>query len=53
MARCFGLVDIAAFISAYGVFGYVFDIGFVESAHAFRQRKNRQPVYAVMGEKSP
>jgi hypothetical protein len=34
MARRFGGVDIAAFIGAYGMFGYEFDIGFVEPAHA-------------------
>src|ERR1700744_4710418 len=33
MARCFGGVDIAAFVGAYGVLGDEFDIGFVECAH--------------------
>jgi hypothetical protein len=32
VVRCFGGVDIALFIGAYGVFGYETDIGLVKPA---------------------
>ncbi|MFD2145229.1 hypothetical protein [Mucilaginibacter antarcticus] len=44
----FGRVKPSLFISAYGVGGNKFDIRFVKAGHRFWQRKNSQPVNAVM-----
>jgi hypothetical protein len=49
----FGAVYIPLFIGAYGVFCNEANIGPVKACHALRERKNSQPVNAVMREETP
>lgn len=53
MVRCLGTINIAFFIGANGMFCYKINIASVETRHSLGQRKNCQPVYAVVGKEPP